>query len=389
MNGKSREELVEQYEDAALALLMNEYAEQEGNRLLQEFEAAKPKGQVPEIPAALDIRCRTLIRKAYEKQRRKDRMCRFLRTFGRTITVLLAALGLCATLVFSVDAVRIPVVNFLINHKEGFMVISDNHNDEQKPHFDRNNPLSGVIPADYSLEKFADLNNGFTALYLNGSKDKIVLTETLSSSSLTVNTEYTEYTKELKIADYDAIFTKADTISLVWISPEEEITFALIADALTEKEMVTIAENFMQIRSTDSSHTIIIAPTQGNKPNISGATNGNFSLDPFVPADFTLSRSTIKADGTLNIVYKNPAGSSIVFSSVVLEGNLGLDTQAATVEIIKIAGYHGILVQKEGILKAIWFDEENQLSYLLTATDVDFASFWRMAERIAAHDWSE
>ena len=90
MSTEKKEDLIEQYEDAAFALMMSNYAEQEGNRLLQEFEEAKARGEVPAVPEELDKKCRKLIHKAYQTERVKARIKKAFYFSGKTAASFLA-----------------------------------------------------------------------------------------------------------------------------------------------------------------------------------------------------------------------------------------------------------------------------------------------------------
>lgn len=254
MNSKSREELVEQYEDAAFALLMSEYAEQEGNRLLREFEEAKAKGEVPEVPAALDAKCRKMIRQAYDKKRRENQVKEFLRAAGRVAAMLFITLGVCTTLVFSVEALRTPMLNFLIEQYDRYTAIDFDQDATDDPAF-------------------------------------------------------------------------------------------------------------------GSSH--LPAVPDGSP------------LEAFMPSGYELYRHTVKEDGTVFVIYKSENGSSIFFSTTVLAGNLGYDTEDADAKKIEIAGFEGYLVEKDGVLKISWFDTEKCVAYQLSAPDLNKTEFWALAETIA------
>ena len=257
MNSKSRDELIEQYEDAAFALMMSEYAAQEGNRLLREFEEAKAKGEVPEVPAALDAKCRKMIWQAYEKKRRENKVKEFLRAAGRVAAMLFIALGVCTTLVFSVEALRIPMINFLIE-------------------------------------------------------------------------QYDRYT----------------------------------------------AIDFDQDATDDSAHGSNHLPTVAE----------DFPLEALMPSGYELSRYAVREDGSVSVIYKSENGSSIVFSTTVLAGNLGYDTEDAAAKKIEIAGFEGFWVEKDGVLKISWFDAEKCVAYQLRANALDKTEFWALAESIAKAD---
>lgn len=78
---KDRDTLIEQYDDAVFALLMDEYAEESGAELLRRFQEEADAGLVPEIPGELDRRCMDLIDDEFRSRSRwawlKD-TCRFV-----------------------------------------------------------------------------------------------------------------------------------------------------------------------------------------------------------------------------------------------------------------------------------------------------------------------
>ena len=71
MTDKRRETLKEQYEEAALSLMMDEIAEEKGQALLRQFDLSAQAGELPELPYALDEKNKHLIRDTFQKQQRK------------------------------------------------------------------------------------------------------------------------------------------------------------------------------------------------------------------------------------------------------------------------------------------------------------------------------
>lgn len=62
-----RIQLIEEFEEASLKLLMDEYEVLEGHRLWSEYLAALEQKQMPEISQKLDIRCKKLICAKFSK----------------------------------------------------------------------------------------------------------------------------------------------------------------------------------------------------------------------------------------------------------------------------------------------------------------------------------
>lgn len=251
MNGKSREELIEQYEDAAFALLMSEYAEQEGNRLLREFEEAKAKGEVPEVPAALDAKCRKMIRQAYEKKRCENKVKEFLRAAGRVAAMLFIALGVCTTLVFSVEAVRTPVINFIIEQTEWFTSIDFENDMSGEPTQDAvpaamvdTSLLDAFIPSGYKLYKSTAKSNGSIAvIYKSENGGNIVYITTVCEGNLNIDTEEAD-AKKIEIAGFEGFYIEKDgVIKITWFDIENGVAYQLRANALTEADFWALAES--------------------------------------------------------------------------------------------------------------------------------------------------
>ena len=107
-------ELMDQFDDAAFALMMDEYAEAEGERLRAEFEEAMRSGTTPECPPELDEKCRKQITRHFGRQRRSAYAGMARRAAGRAVACLLIALGISAALVMSVEALRVPFWKYLL-----------------------------------------------------------------------------------------------------------------------------------------------------------------------------------------------------------------------------------------------------------------------------------
>ena len=106
-------ELLDQFDDAAFALMMDEYAEAEGERLRMEFEEATRAGLTPAKPDSLDEKCRKQIRREFGKQLRREYAARGKSLALRAAACILVALCISATLIMSVEALRVPFWRFL------------------------------------------------------------------------------------------------------------------------------------------------------------------------------------------------------------------------------------------------------------------------------------
>ena len=113
----NREKLQENYEDSVLALLMDEFAESEGKRYIEENERLlqDPSAAVPE---EFEKRAFQIIDRAFSRKNRAHTGGKLLRFLGRlAIAALIAALLFGAAFALS-DSVRAGTLNFLMQMDE-------------------------------------------------------------------------------------------------------------------------------------------------------------------------------------------------------------------------------------------------------------------------------
>ncbi len=114
MSENKKLELLDQYDDVTFALLMDGYAEEEGARLRREFEEAQAAGEVSETSDALDEKCLQMIHRDFAKKRGKRNVRKFVKMTCKVAVAVMVFLGVVTTTVMSVDAFRIPVLNYIV-----------------------------------------------------------------------------------------------------------------------------------------------------------------------------------------------------------------------------------------------------------------------------------
>ena len=109
----SHETLLENYEDALFALLMEHVAEIEGALLDEQNELLK---QIPEaaIHEGLDKKCRRAITRGISKHRAKEAGRVIRKTISRTATIVFVSIILFVAAIVVVPGVRIRTLNFLL-----------------------------------------------------------------------------------------------------------------------------------------------------------------------------------------------------------------------------------------------------------------------------------
>ena len=237
MNDKHREKLLEEYEEITMELLMDKYAEAEGEALWKEFQAAEEKGEVPDIPDDLDQKCRNTIRSATAKINRRAHFAHGLRTLSRVAVFVLVLFGISTTLVLSVDALRIPVLNFFLRSSERYTVVAlDEENQSIQKEFEniRNN-IEYLIPDEYNLVLEEMFERGSLQLAYQSSNNAIIkLVVAPASGQLIMDTESADI-KKMKVNEQDALFDDKDGLHIVWMNSENGLSFDFFASALDDE----------------------------------------------------------------------------------------------------------------------------------------------------------
>ena len=114
MNDQRRERLEDAWDETALELLMDDYAEIAGSELYDEYCSDLEIGNVEDLPAELDESCQEMIHASFtaESKAKKNPLNTALSYVYKAAMVVLAIFGATTVLVVSVDALRVPVLNF-------------------------------------------------------------------------------------------------------------------------------------------------------------------------------------------------------------------------------------------------------------------------------------
>lgn len=254
MDDKRTDNLLDQYEDALMALLMNEYAELNGARLLEEYEEAERSGAISEVPEALDRKCRDMIHRAYAKQRSRMRFKSFVKASKRVAVIALAVLGLCTVLVISVEAFRTPIVNFFIEQHEKYSTIDFGKDGNTttsdatgqatgSQSVDRSeDPLAGMVPDGYILTQFSNKGKrGFTCYYEDGAGDVISFIATPAEGLLTVDTEDATVT-DIELLDHKGKLIEKGGCKILWFDANVSICYQIRTTGLEPGETWVLAE---------------------------------------------------------------------------------------------------------------------------------------------------
>ena len=243
------ENVYEQYIDAATALVMEQYA----LAMREQLQAEENDAESVEFPAELDKKCRKLIRKKLAKERGKHIAKRALRFSGVAAALVIALFGIGGILFTTVEAVRIPIINFFVEQRDGYVEVNgaeQNTEAEESNNVDflsLENPLADILPEGYELRLY-DLNRtgNITAFYENAQGDSITLDVCKNQDVILIDTE-DAVQERLKLGSYDAILVEKNGYQLAWLDVETARLFHLNATALSREEIIALAENIIKM----------------------------------------------------------------------------------------------------------------------------------------------
>lgn len=245
------EEIYEQYIDAATALIMDQYAA----AIQKSIEAEEP-GEDIAIPEALDRKCRKLIKKELARKHRKQLAKKALR-FTRNIAIVIIMLfGVAGILFATVEAIRIPIINFFIEQKEGYLEItgseenSENSAEANASEFaERNARLKELLPEGYvQVANEVSSTGNASTVYANPAGDRIVFCTNSHRGILHLDTEGAAFSEKTSVGTHEAILIEKNGCHLAWFDSEGKILYQLVSNSMSREEMIDLANNLEKNR---------------------------------------------------------------------------------------------------------------------------------------------
>ena len=235
-----REKLMERYDDAAFALMMDEYAEAEGEAILAEFRAAAEAGELPEMPEELDKACRNTIRKEYARRERRVRFKQFRRAAARIAVAVFAVIGILSTLVFSVEAWRIPVLNFMFEKYDTYTSIylpSQSNTGEDKSGIGEY--LAVLLPEGFYLNKSSKLEGIYFWSYKNDDGDTVQFLVSGTDGIHNIDIEDAQCV-EIDLKEQKGILVEKDGCRIIWFDEEANMMYDIRATGIEKDDLVDI-----------------------------------------------------------------------------------------------------------------------------------------------------
>lgn len=210
------------------------------DNIVNELEKKKDEIEAIELPESLDKWVFDYVEKEKRAEKRKKMFLNLKQFSKRAAILILVLIGAMSALMFTVEAVRVRVLNFFIERNEKYteVRIDEETGSNSIAGLDWENYYSpGYIPEGYSFESSKGLGAIKVLIYTNG-EDQIVFTQSRNGTDIQLDTE-DAVVKEVSIDGKEGmIITEGDKVMLFWYN--EEVSFTLVGH-VAEEEMVKMA----------------------------------------------------------------------------------------------------------------------------------------------------
>lgn len=193
----------------------------------------------------LDERCRKQIKRNLRKQQMKVVAKMALRYTKRVAMFIVMLFGIVGILFTTVEAVRVPIINFFIEQKDGYLDITGEENRDKllaTEKAETTNLLEELVPNGYTLRMSEEnYEGGILCIFENSLGNRIILSEDPHYSEFDVDNENSKM-ESLTILSYEAVLISKEGFKIVWFVPEKNRICYLESDALSREQIISLAE---------------------------------------------------------------------------------------------------------------------------------------------------
>ncbi len=238
MRDEQTDLLIQQYEEVALGLLMEEYANAEGKRLLQEFETASAQGDIEPMPEDLKSKYHQLIDQAYQKKRQRKLFSGITRAVGKVAVIALVLFGIATTAILSVDAWRVPVLNFILSQDGKFALVNVGYDNptQEKQFEDMVKTVLENAPPEYTLVNTPNADEMSLLISMkNSENEKLTVCVSRETAQIKVDVEDTDIT-ELNLNGYKAYLIEKDGPFIIWYDEANGLIISVAGRSLSMED---------------------------------------------------------------------------------------------------------------------------------------------------------
>lgn len=258
-----REQLVENFEDAFIALFMSDVAEHEGEKIIEENEELKRDASFALSPE-LEDRCLKTISKA-DRRKRGSRAGsagkKIYGVFSKLSVAAVIAMALFTTAYAAFPEVRVSTLNLLIEVSdiatELSLVDDDSANEGdhsvETPNASAPNVAGYVLPesiiSEYELIDESNSEVSAQAAFIAADGSAIRIRVQLGSGSVvSINTEDAVSVQEINLGNFEGLIVEQSTGVIAGIADMDKTNFILITiSGMDFNSSVTIINEFLSM----------------------------------------------------------------------------------------------------------------------------------------------
>ncbi len=245
---KIDQDVYERYVDASVALFMECYCATLSEDIRRQVDQVQADDLA--FPAALDVRCRSAIKKEYAVRKRKQSLKSIAKGLRYAASFAVVLLALASVLFISVEAIRVPIINYYIAQSDQYVEFTSRQQEapDGLANINAEDPLAGLLPEGYELIELENkLPRSIQAIYKSSDTSSIMFSMYPSNSVVRVDSENTQIVKEIQICGYNGLLVIKDgRTTVAWGYENDAKTIMLTSLELSETELVNLAECFMQ-----------------------------------------------------------------------------------------------------------------------------------------------
>lgn len=176
------------------------------------------------------------IKKLIKQQRRLEKRKKYIQIRKRIAAMIIILFVGVSFVVANVEALRTPVINFIIEVKDKFTKINIKY--ESKDHKDHKDQsyiiipdnkdmlLPTYMPKGYELTDFIDSDKGYIAMYSNEEGQQIIFSKSLQAQNISFDTEDAE-TIKTEINNNKTYISKKDNKIVLTMIKDKNETYTL------------------------------------------------------------------------------------------------------------------------------------------------------------------
>lgn len=235
--------------DACVALFMEYYCVALSENIRKELDVIQI--ETSDFPNELDMRCRTAIKKEYALRKRKKCIQSFAKGLRYVAGVCVVLLALGSVLFMSVEAIRVPIINYYISFNEKYLEIGplSSINTNSTNTINWNDPLKGIIPTEYALTTHdKDSIGNIIAIYKNENGDSVYFSTSPINSTKRIDTEDAETIEQWEYLDRNIILViKENIVTVTWKDEKIGKTLTVMVSALRKTEVIDITKKIISL----------------------------------------------------------------------------------------------------------------------------------------------